>query len=164
VKLTFAKGAPRPDPTGLFNGSLNRAARRDIDICEGDQVDQAAFKARWSSYVPESRSLVSRKGGRPIPVTGRSRAPVAHSLDPGGVLPHDPSALRRSAMELSAGQLSALRDLRLKKAGQEVDWVNIADARALTDFGLAERNREGWIITAAGEAALEALAEADGGP
>jgi len=67
-------------------------------------------------------------------------------------------------MELSAGQLSALRDLRLKKAGQEVDWVNIADARALTDFGLAERNREGWIITAAGEAALEALAEADGGP
>jgi len=62
-------------------------------------------------------------------------------------------------MELSAGQLSALRDLRVKKAGGEVDWINIADARALTELGLAERNREGWIITAAGEAALEALSD-----
>lgn len=62
-------------------------------------------------------------------------------------------------MELSAGQLSVLSDLRDKKAGKEVDWVNIADARVLTELGLAERNREGWIITAAGEAALEILSE-----
>ena len=67
-------------------------------------------------------------------------------------------------MQLSAGQLGALRDLRVKKAGGDVDWINIADARALTELGLAERNREGWNITPAGEAALDGLpAAADGG-
>lgn len=60
-------------------------------------------------------------------------------------------------MQLTEGQLDALRGLRTKKAGQEVDWINIADARALTGLGLAERNREGWIITPAGEAALAGL-------
>jgi hypothetical protein len=44
---------------------------------------------------------------------------------------------------LSTAQLSALRDLRTKKGGTDVDWINIANARALTDLGLAERNREG---------------------
>lgn len=63
-------------------------------------------------------------------------------------------------MHLSEGQLSALHALRSKKAGQEVDWINIADARALTELGLAERNRDGWIITAAGEAALDLLRSA----
>jgi len=60
-------------------------------------------------------------------------------------------------VQLTDGQLSALRGLRAKKAGRDVDWINIADARALTELGLAERNREGWIITAAGEAALGLL-------
>ncbi|MBW3560241.1 MAG: hypothetical protein KY449_10830 [Proteobacteria bacterium] len=67
-------------------------------------------------------------------------------------------------MQLSEGQLSALRDLRSKKAGEEVDWINIADARALTELGLAERNREGWIITAAGEVALGLLCRAPDRP
>jgi glutamine cyclotransferase len=35
-----------------------------------------------------------------------------------------------------------------------VDWINIADARRLTELGLAERNREGWNITADGIALL----------
>jgi hypothetical protein len=60
-------------------------------------------------------------------------------------------------MALSAGQLGALRDLRFKKKGGEVDWINIADARGLTELGLAERTRQGWIITSAGEAALQTL-------
>ena len=42
-------------------------------------------------------------------------------------------------MPLSAPLLAALDNLGRKKAGQEVDWINIADARALTDLGLAER-------------------------
>ena len=57
---------------------------------------------------------------------------------------------------LSPRQLTALRNLAHKQAGEEVDWINIADARALTELGLADRSREGWRITAAGAAALEA--------
>lgn len=45
VKLTFAKGASLPDPTGLFNSSLDGNARRAIDLFEGDDVDAAAFQA-----------------------------------------------------------------------------------------------------------------------
>jgi hypothetical protein len=57
-------------------------------------------------------------------------------------------------MRLSASQLTALRNLALKREGQEVDWISIADARALTDLGFAERGRAGWTISAAGLAAL----------
>jgi len=45
VKLTFAKGASVPDPSGLFNSSLEGNTRRAIDIHEGDKVDARAFKA-----------------------------------------------------------------------------------------------------------------------
>ncbi len=43
VKVTFAKGASLPDPTGLFNASLNGNVRRAIDVREGDELDEAAF-------------------------------------------------------------------------------------------------------------------------
>jgi hypothetical protein len=45
VKLTFAKGASLKDPTHLFNASLDGNVRRAIDIFEGGEVDEAAFKA-----------------------------------------------------------------------------------------------------------------------
>jgi hypothetical protein len=45
VKLTFAKGASLEDPAHLFNSSLEGNARRAIDIHEGEEVDEAAFKA-----------------------------------------------------------------------------------------------------------------------
>ncbi len=45
VKLTFAKGASLEDPVGLFNSSLEGNVRRAIDIHEGEEVDEAAFKA-----------------------------------------------------------------------------------------------------------------------
>jgi hypothetical protein len=44
VKLTFAKGASLPDPSRLFNASLEGGTRRAIDIREGEQVDAEAFK------------------------------------------------------------------------------------------------------------------------
>lgn len=44
VKLTFAKGAALPDPSGLFNSSLEGNVRRAIDIHEGDKVNEAALK------------------------------------------------------------------------------------------------------------------------
>src|SRR5205823_10959957 len=45
VKLTFAKGASLKDPSGLFNSSLEGNVRRAIDVHEGDQIDEDAFKA-----------------------------------------------------------------------------------------------------------------------
>ncbi|MGU3540816.1 DUF1801 domain-containing protein [Methylobacterium sp. A54F] len=45
VKLTFARGASLPDPTGLFNAGLDGGTRRAIDLREGDAVDEAAFRA-----------------------------------------------------------------------------------------------------------------------
>ena len=45
VKLTFPKGASLKDPSGLFNSSLDGNVRRAIDIQEGEDVDESAFKA-----------------------------------------------------------------------------------------------------------------------
>lgn len=45
VKLTFAKGASLPDPTGLFNASLEGNTRRAIDFHAGDKVDAKALTA-----------------------------------------------------------------------------------------------------------------------
>lgn len=44
VKLTFAKGAALKDPSRLFNSSLDGNTRRAIDIAEGENVDESAFK------------------------------------------------------------------------------------------------------------------------
>jgi len=44
VKLTFAKGASLKDPARLFNSSLDGNVRRAIDIHEGEDVDESAFK------------------------------------------------------------------------------------------------------------------------
>ena len=44
VKLTFAKGAALEDPSRLFNSSLEGNTRRAIDIHEGDEIKEDAFK------------------------------------------------------------------------------------------------------------------------
>jgi hypothetical protein len=44
VKMTFAKGASLEDPAGLFNSSLEGNTRRAIDLHEGDEIDEKAFK------------------------------------------------------------------------------------------------------------------------
>ncbi|WP_167100777.1 DUF1801 domain-containing protein [Mycobacterium sp. DL592] len=45
VKVTFAKGAALPDPSGLFNSSLDGNTRRAIDFRDGDVVDDEALTA-----------------------------------------------------------------------------------------------------------------------
>ena len=44
VKLTFFKGASLKDPKGVFNSSLDGNARRAIDIRQGEEIDESAFK------------------------------------------------------------------------------------------------------------------------
>lgn len=45
VKMTFARGASLPDPSGLFNSSLEGSTRRAIDLHEDDKIDEKALKA-----------------------------------------------------------------------------------------------------------------------
>ena len=56
VKLTFAKGAFLKDPTRLFNSSLDGNVRRAIDIHEGEEIDEEAFKALVRDAVTLNRS------------------------------------------------------------------------------------------------------------
>ena len=56
VKLTFAKGASLKDPSGLFNASLEGNARRAIDLHEGDEIDEDAFKTLIRAAAALNRS------------------------------------------------------------------------------------------------------------
>src|SRR4026209_1836912 len=60
VKLTFAKGASLKDPARLFNSSLDGNVRRAIDIREGEQVDESAFKALVRHAVALNGSAKSK--------------------------------------------------------------------------------------------------------
>jgi hypothetical protein len=56
VKLTFAKGASVPDPTRLFNSSLEGNVRRAIDFPEGVGFDAGALKALVRAAVALNRA------------------------------------------------------------------------------------------------------------
>jgi hypothetical protein len=60
VKLTFAKGASLNDPSALFNSSLEGNTRRAIDLHEGDEVDEDAFKTLIRAAVALNRSSAAR--------------------------------------------------------------------------------------------------------
>jgi hypothetical protein len=60
VKLTFAKGALLKDPARLFNSSLDGNVRRAIDIHEGEDVDESAFKALVRQAVAVNSSGESK--------------------------------------------------------------------------------------------------------
>jgi hypothetical protein len=54
VKLTFARGASIPDPSRLFNSSLEGNTRRAIDIHEGTKIDAGAFQALVKAAVAQN--------------------------------------------------------------------------------------------------------------
>jgi hypothetical protein len=56
VKLTFAKGASLKDPSGLFNSSLEGNTRRAIDLHQGDEIDENAFKGLIRAAVALNKS------------------------------------------------------------------------------------------------------------
>ena len=60
VKLTFARGASLPDPSRLFNSSLEGNTRRAIDIHEGETVDARAFKALVKAAVAKNGAAKKR--------------------------------------------------------------------------------------------------------
>ena len=61
VKLTFARGATIPDPSRLFNSSLEGNTRRAIDIHEGEKVDARAFKALVKAAVARNGSPAKKR-------------------------------------------------------------------------------------------------------
>ena len=61
VKITFAKGAALPDPSGLFNSSLEGNVRRAIDFHEGERVNEKALKALVRAAVALNASGRSRR-------------------------------------------------------------------------------------------------------
>jgi hypothetical protein len=61
VKLTFAQGARIPDPSRLFNSSLEGNTRRAIDIHEGEKVDAGAFKALVKAAVAQNGQPVKKR-------------------------------------------------------------------------------------------------------
>jgi hypothetical protein len=61
VKRTFAKGASLPDPSGLFNSSLDGKVRRAVDFHEGDTVDENAMKALIRAAVTLNKSSARRR-------------------------------------------------------------------------------------------------------
>ncbi len=65
VKLTFAKGAALRDPARLFNSSLDGHVRRAIDIHEGEDVDESAFKALVRQAIALNRSKKSKAPKKP---------------------------------------------------------------------------------------------------
>lgn len=56
VKLTFAKGAALPDPSQLFNSSLDGNVRRAIDFSEGDKVNTKALTTLIRAAVALNKS------------------------------------------------------------------------------------------------------------
>ena len=61
VKLTFARGASLPDPSRLFNASLDGNMRRAIDIREGEKVDARAFKALVRAAVARNAPAAKKR-------------------------------------------------------------------------------------------------------
>jgi hypothetical protein len=61
VKLTFARGASLKDPAHLFNSSLEGNVRRAIDIHEGEEVNESAFKALVRQAVALNSSGKSKR-------------------------------------------------------------------------------------------------------
>ncbi len=74
VKLTFAKGASLQDPAGLFNASLDGNTRRAIDIREGEEIDESAFKALVLDAIAHNsagKAKRSKKAKAPSSADGR---------------------------------------------------------------------------------------------
>lgn len=78
VKFTFARGASLPDPSGLFNSSLEGKTRRAIDIREGETVDAGAFRALIRAAAAQTGAAAPKllSGGNPQIPKAYGEAPV----------------------------------------------------------------------------------------
>ena len=64
VKMTFARGASLPDPSGLFNSSLEGNVRRAIDVHEGEKINDAALKQLIRAAVAANSAALAERAAR----------------------------------------------------------------------------------------------------
>src|SRR3954454_15413111 len=64
VKLTFFRGASLEDPKQLFNSSLEGNTRRALDIREGEQIDEAAFKQLIRAAVAANAAARAQRAAK----------------------------------------------------------------------------------------------------
>lgn len=99
VKFTFAKGASLPDPSQLFNASLDGKTRRALDLHEGDKMNEPAFQTLIraaaglnAGAAPSLKAASKRAGGaaekpktlRSAGSPAKKSAPAAPRLLSGG--------------------------------------------------------------------------------
>ena len=84
VKMTFAKGASLSDPRGLFNSSLEGAARRAIDFHESDKTDEQALKALIRAAVSLNTAALNTSApatARPVRPQKKPKSPITHTTE-----------------------------------------------------------------------------------
>jgi hypothetical protein len=64
VKLTFFRGASIKDPKKLFNSSLEGNTRRAIDLREGEQINEAAFKQLIRAAVAANSAARAQRAAK----------------------------------------------------------------------------------------------------
>ena len=64
MNLTFARGAAIEDPNKLFNSSLEGNTRRAIDLREGEQLNEAAFKQLIRAAVAANSAARAQRAAK----------------------------------------------------------------------------------------------------
>jgi hypothetical protein len=64
VKLTFAQGASLPDPSRLFNSSLDGKVRRAIDFKQTDKLNELALNDLLRAAVEHNVKYIKERRGR----------------------------------------------------------------------------------------------------
>jgi hypothetical protein len=64
VKLTFARGASIKDPKKLFTSSLEGNVRRAIDLHEGEEIDEGAFKRLIRAAVTANSAVLAERAAK----------------------------------------------------------------------------------------------------
>ena len=64
VKFTFARGASIEDPKNLFNSSLEGNTRRAIDLREGENINEAAFKQLIRAAVAANSAAHTQRAAK----------------------------------------------------------------------------------------------------
>jgi hypothetical protein len=143
VKLTFAKGASLPDPSGLFNSSLDGNVRRAIDIHEGEKINEKALKvliraaieantskksgAKAKKAKPtKSKAVKLLSGGNPQIAKGEGEAPVQAYI----------AAVPAGRRDI-AKRLDAIVTKTVPKVRKAVKWNS-------PFYGVADR---GWFLS-----------------
>ena len=129
VKLTFAKGAALPDPTGLFNSSLGGSVRRAIDSLRGLTTERYPSGQEGASHV----NVHGR--GETVEDTARVLSRFVHGLI---VRTCDHSEVERLATTGSIPVVNALTDL-LQSAGVPAMAVQSNEDRVEHDPQLRAR-------------------------